>query len=495
MKIRDAKRKKLIEFFDEEASKRGKWQKKSNYYYKDINKLCDFLTYPGSNVLEIGCGTGDLLEFLRENNDCKCTGIDFSSKMIDIAKKRFAGKGDKKHNDIKFYKADAEDFNIPGQKGKFDVIILSDLIGVLPDIQKVLEHIKKYCKSGTRIIISFYNFLWEPILNISGKLKLTSKIMQENWLSVDDVNNLLALTGYDNIKKGTRLLLPKYIPLVSSFFNTYVARLPLIRRLCLYTYIVARPVDIEPRTEKSVSVIIAAMNEKGNIENAVLRTPKMGKSTEIIFVEGGSKDGTYEEIARVAKKYSGEEGKKRGISRIIYAKQDGKGKGDAVRKGFDLASGEILMILDADLTVPPEDLPKFYEAIASNKGEFINGTRLVYPMEDEAMRTLNLIGNKGFSMIFTWILDQRFKDTLCGTKVISKKNYERLKKNRKYFGDFDPFGDFDLIFGASKLNLKIIEVPIRYGARTYGTTNIQRFKHGWLLIQMSLFAMKKIKFK
>jgi glycosyltransferase involved in cell wall biosynthesis len=272
--------------------------------------------------------------------------------------------------------------------------------------------------------------------------------------------------------------------------------MPFIRRLCLYTYVIARPIDIDPRKEKSVSVIIAAMNEKGNIESAVLRTPKMGESTEIIFVEGGSKDGTYEEIIRVSKKYSNNKGNKKGkISKILYAKQDGKGKGDAVRKGFDMATGDILMILDADLTVPPEDLPKFYEAIASNKGEFINGTRLVYPMEDQAMRTLNIIVNRAFSIIFTWILDQRFKDTLCGTKVISKKNYEKLKAGRLYFGNFDPFGDFDLIFGASKLNLKVIEVPIRYGARTYGSSNIQRFKHGWLLLKMCIFAMKKIKFK
>jgi glycosyltransferase involved in cell wall biosynthesis len=174
--------------------------------------------------------------------------------------------------------------------------------------------------------------------------------------------------------------------------------------------------------------------------------------------------------------------------------QSGRGKGDAVRKGFAIAQGDILMILDADLTVPPEDLPKFFNAITSNKGEFINGSRLVYPMEDEAMMTLNIIGNTFFSWMFTWLLGQRFKDTLCGTKAISNKNYQKLIANRKYFGDFDPFGDFDLIFGAAKLNLKIIEIPIRYQARQYGQTNISRFRHGWLLIKMVLFAMRKIKF-
>jgi glycosyltransferase involved in cell wall biosynthesis len=172
---------------------------------------------------------------------------------------------------------------------------------------------------------------------------------------------------------------------------------------------------------------------------------------------------------------------------------DGIGKGDAVRKGFAAATGDVLMILDADLTVPPEDLPKFFEALTSGKGEFINGTRLVYPMERQAMRTLNHLGNKFFSLAFTWLLEQRFRDTLCGTKVLFRRDYERIAANRHYFGDFDPFGDFDLIFGASRLNLRIVEVPVRYRERTYGVTNISRFRHGWLLLRMCLVAFRKLK--
>ena len=213
----------------------------------------------------------------------------------------------------------------------------------------------------------------------------------------------------------------------------------------------------------------------------------MGRHTELIFVEGNSTDDTWDEIQRITSLYAGQYD-------IKCIQQDGKGKGDAVRKGFEMATGDILMILDADMTVPPEDLPKFFQAIATGKGEYINGTRLVYPMEKEAMRTLNLLGNRFFSIAFSWLLNQRIKDTLCGTKVLSKSNYERLQINRAYFGDFDPFGDFDLIFGSAKLNLKFVEVPIRYRARTYGETNISRFKHGWLLLKMMFFALNKIKF-
>jgi glycosyltransferase involved in cell wall biosynthesis len=173
--------------------------------------------------------------------------------------------------------------------------------------------------------------------------------------------------------------------------------------------------------------------------------------------------------------------------------QPGKGKADAVFTAFDAATGDVLMILDADLTVPPEQLTAFWQAIRSGKGEFVNGSRLVYRMEDEAMRSLNLIANKLFSIIFTWLLSQRFTDTLCGTKVLRRTDYIRLKAGRAYFGNFDPFGDFDLIFGASKLNLKVVEIPIRYANRTYGETQISRFRHGFMLLRMVLFAFRRIK--
>ena len=212
----------------------------------------------------------------------------------------------------------------------------------------------------------------------------------------------------------------------------------------------------------------------------------MGRLTEIIFVEGHSTDNTWDEIQRVAKKYPDRQ--------IKILQQSGAGKGNAVREGFAAASGDILMILDADLTMPPEELPKFYDVLASRHAEFANGVRLVYPMEKEAMRFLNMCANKFFSIAFTWLLGQPVKDTLCGTKVLFRKDYESIVANRSYFGNFDPFGDFDLLFGASKLNLKIADVPIRYRNRTYGSTNIHRWKHGLLLLRMTMFAARKLKF-
>jgi glycosyltransferase involved in cell wall biosynthesis len=270
-----------------------------------------------------------------------------------------------------------------------------------------------------------------------------------------------------------------------SLVNRILVRLWPFHQLALSNFVIARPIP-ERVKDASVSIIIPARNESGNIKAIFERTSQMGRETELIFVEGHSKDDTCEAIQHEIASHPS--------TPSLLLRQVGIGKADAVRLGFSKAMGDVLMILDADLTVPPEDLPRFYEALVSGKGEFINGVRLVYPMEKEAMRMLNFLGNKFFSMAFSWLLGQPIKDTLCGTKVLWKRDYEQIAANRYYFGDFDPFGDYDLIFGAAKLNLKIIDLPIRYRERTYGLTNISRWKHGLLLMRMVAFAARRIKF-
>ena len=466
-----------LSFFEGVAHERDKWKSKNKYYWKDLENFSRFVVPEGASILEIGCGTGDMLASLKGSRK---VGIDFSKNMIEIAKN--------KHKNIEFLVMEAENINL---KETFDYIIISNTIGYLDDIQRVFTEVRKVCHSSSKVVVTYYNFLWEPLLKFAEILNLRMKQPQQNWLSKADIINLLFLTDFDAFKAGERMILPLYIPIISSAINKYLAKLPLVRKLCISNYTIARPfpkgLQDDWKEKYAVSVIIPARNESGNIENAVIRTPAMGKHTELIFIEGNSTDDTWTKIREIQQKY-------KATHDIKIAQQDGKGKGDAVRKGFDMAQGDILMILDADLTVPPEDLPKFYDAIASGKGEFINGSRLVYNMDEKAMRPLNLLGNKFFSIMFSWLLDQRFKDTLCGTKVIFLSDYEKLKAGRKFFGDFDPFGDFDLIFGASKLNLKIVELPIRYRERTYGTTNISRFRHGLLLLKMCGFASKKIKF-
>ncbi|MCD6584940.1 MAG: glycosyltransferase family 2 protein, partial [Desulfobacteraceae bacterium] len=346
----------------------------------------------------------------------------------------------------------------------------------------------KLCHPQTRLIINFYSNLWRIPLSIIKWLGKGADLLPQNWLAQNDVVNLLELSGFDVINGRSKILWPLQWFFLTSLCNRYLANVLPFRWFALTNFIVARPAQKDIGTEKlpSVSVVVAARNEAGNIEQIIKRVPPLGSRTQIVFVEGHSTDNTYETIEKAIKQHPDKQ--------ISLYRQPGKGKGDAVRLGFEKADGDILMILDADMTVPPEDLPRFVEAIASGKGEFINGVRLVYPMEDEAMRFFNIVGNKFFSLAFSWLLEQPIKDTLCGTKVMWKKDYQKLADNRSYFGDFDPFGDFDLLFGAAKLNLKIVEVPVRYRSRTYGDTNISRWRHGWMLLKMVVFAARRIKF-
>lgn len=461
----------ILKFYSETAISRSKWKRRNRFYHKSLEKYFSFIIPEGKRVLELGCGQGDLLNSVKPSFG---VGVDFAAPYVEIAKQKYPN--------LTFSVQDAERIEL---NETFDYIILSDLTNCLWDVQLAFHQIKKLCHAQTRIVISQYNYMWEPLLRFGEMLHIKLKQPAQNWFTTSDINNLLELEGYQNIRIERKLMLPKYIPVLNFVFNTFLANLPLFNRLNLVNMIIARPLLSDDKHYSS-SIIVPARNEKGNIENAILRTPEFGKHQEFIFIEGHSSDNTYEEMLRIKEAYPNKD--------IKVFRQSGKGKGNAVREAFDAATGEILMILDADLTMPPEELPKFYDALRYNKGEFINGSRLVYPMDKNAMRFLNLLGNKFFGLFFTYLLGQRLKDTLCGTKVLYKCDYEQIKRNRHYFGDFDPFGDFDLIFGAAKMNLKIAEIIIRYRDREYGSTQISRFSHGWLLIKMSAFAAKKIKF-
>ena len=372
-----------------------------------------------------------------------------------------------------------------------DFVVVDGYLHYDEDILETLSLLHRHCTSETRLLVVYYNALWKPLLVLASALRLRDKHRNVNWVSPEDIQNFFELSNFQAVRNETRVLLPINIPLISWFVNKYISQLPICNIFNMVNLAVARKLPVQSSMEKlsgaSVSIVVAARNEEGHIDEIIRRIPTLGPDDELIFIEGGSTDNTWQKINEAYEQH------KDRINMQI-AQQDGKGKGDAVRKGFDMAKKEILMILDADLTVPPEDLPKFYHAIVSGKGEFINGSRLVYPMEKKAMRFFNLIGNKFFALAFSNILGQRFKDTLCGTKVITRKNYQKLAEHRSYFGSFDPFGDFDLIFGAARMCLKIIEVPIKYRERSYGDTNISRWRHGVILLRMVAFASKKLKF-
>ena len=454
-----------------------RFHRRNRAYYEDLNRLHQLLVAPGLRVLEIGCGLGDLLAATHPGH-----GVGIERDPAIAAAARAA------HPHLRIVCAEAATIDPAaiGESAPFDVILLANTLNTLEDVQGVLERLAAFCHDRTRLVVSFHNWLWQPLLKAAETLGLRQPQPPESWLTPRDVQNLLDLAGWEVLKQGHRCLLPRRIPLLAPLANRWLSQLPVLEQFGLTHWLVARPATPAQR-RPSVSVVIPARNEAGNIAAAIDRMPLLGSATEVLFVEGHSSDDTWAEIERVCGSYSGP-------LRLRALRQSGRGKADAVWLGFDQAEGDVLMILDADLTVRPEDLPRFYKALAEGRGEFVNGCRLVYPRTSAAMPPLNTAANRFFAAAFSWLLRQRLKDTLCGTKVIWKADYERLKAGRAYFGDFDPFGDFDLLFGAAKLNLKIVEVPVRYQERSYGSSNIANVKEGLILARMCLYAAQKLRF-
>jgi SAM-dependent methyltransferase len=465
----------ILNHADRVAADRVTWREKNRFFHDEDERYLRFLIPAGSRVLEIGCGVGDTLASLAPSHG---VGIDFCGKQIGIARQR--------HPDLTFVEGDAEDpATLEALQGPFDYILVLDTIGSLEDCQKFIAQLHPLCTRDTRLVIGYFSHLWYPVLKFAELIGLRMPQPDQNVLSPSDLRSLARLGDFDPVKSEQRVLSPVRMFGFGRLLNRFISVLPGIRQVALRHYMVARSSRRAREEFCSATVVVPARNERGNIEPAVVRMPDFCSDIEIIFIEGHSQDGTFEEMERVKQAYPARD--------IKVMRQPGKGKADAVFTAFDAARGDVLIILDADLTMPPEQIPKFVEALHSGKGEFVNGSRLVYPMDEGAMRFLNLIANKIFSYLFSWLLNQRYTDTLCGTKVLRRSDYQRLKAGKAYFGDFDPFGDFDLIFGASKLNLKSVDLPIRYAARTYGETQISRFRHGWMLLKMVAFAFLKIK--
>jgi len=485
----DVYRRERIRHWDEIASRRLRWGGARGAYQRRLAAIYRQTIPPGQRVLEVGCETGELLASLQPSFG---VGIDFSHAAVREARRRHPG--------LRFLEADAHALPLgagssaaagpPPASPSFDFVVLSDLVNDLWDVQRVLEELAPLVGPRTRLVLNFFSHLWEFPLRAASRVGAAQSTLRQNWLTPDDVRNLLRLANLDVVRDTEEVLFPLDVPLLAPFFNKLVVHVWPFRHLALAHVMTVRsastPASASADARPSVSVVVPARNEEGNIEGIFERVPKMGRETEIVFVEGHSKDATWPAILAARARHPE-------ISSQAF-QQTGIGKGDAMRLGFEKAKGDILMILDADLTVPPEDLPRFYDALVSRKGDFINGVRLVYPMEQQAMRLANLAGNKFFSAAFSWLLGQPVRDTLCGTKVLWKTDYERIAANRKAFGDFDPFGDFDLLFGAARLGLRIVDVPVRYRERTYGQTNIQRWRHGLLLLRMVGVAARRLKF-
>ncbi len=354
------------------------------------------------------------------------------------------------------------------------------------DIQSLLEKLKPSMSPESRVFALAYNPYIKPLYMMAKALGFRTAPVPNTFITEDDIRSICSVAGFELVRLRPCIYMPYYIPWISNLINFLMPMIPLVRKTSLISLLVLRP-KVSREDLPSVSIIVPARNEKGNIEDAVTRMPDFGGAQrELIYVEGHSSDGTWEEIQRVQVAHGSK-------FKIHSYQQTGKGKSDAVRLGFEKATNELMFILDADLTMPPEMMTRFYEAYRNGHGDFLNGSRLIYPMESKAMKPLNFIGNKFFAKFLSFTLDNYISDSLCGTKVFTKRDYLRMIKWREDFGDFDPFGDFELLFPAAQLGFKITDIPIKYKNRVYGETQISRFTHGFMLLRMTLIGLFKIK--
>jgi SAM-dependent methyltransferase len=479
--LRDPLLEEVRRFYEENHAGIEASRRRHSYFYGYLERVLRARIPAGQRVLDIGCGCGHVLAALAPSHG---VGIDVSAKAVEEARSRWRGRN------LHFFEGDGADRRLLAQTGgPFDVVLLVNVVTHLTDVQRLLESLHALCHSRTRVFIYSYSRLWQPFLRLAELLGLKYRQPPEAWLPPEEIENMLGLADFEVVRRDRQIVCPLRLPLLADLLNRYLGHLPVFDWFSLMFGIVARPSPSRTREARtsspSTSVVIPCRNEAGHIRPLVASLPRLGPNSEFLFVEGGSTDDTEAVLRQVIAE--------RPDLPLRLLKQTGKGKGDAVRLGFAEARGEVVLILDSDMGVDPADAPKFVEALVRGKGEMVNGSRLVYPMEGRAMRFLNLVANKLFALLFSWLLGQQVRDTLCGTKALYRADYERIARNRAYFGDFDPFGDFDLLFGASRLNLRIVDLAVRYHERRYGETNISRFRHGWLLLRMSGFAARKLK--
>jgi SAM-dependent methyltransferase len=456
-------------------------RRRHRYFYSYLERVVRVRVPSGQRVLDLGCGSGDLLASLQP---ALGVGVDVSARAVEEASRRHAAPN------LRFLQGDVADPELLASTGgPFDAVLLVNVVTHLTDVQTTLQRLQAVVHPRSRVLIYSYSRLWQPLLRVAEMLGMKFRQPPEAWLPPEEIANMLRLADFEVVRNDAQLVCPAHVPLLADLCNRYLGRLPVLDQLSLMFGIVARPA---PRRESetpggrpSVSVVIPCRNEAGHIPPLIASLPALPAGSEFLLVEGNSSDDTEEVIRRQIEA--------RPDLPLRFLKQTGRGKGDAVRLGFAASRGDVLLILDADMGVAASDVPKFVDVLVRGKGEFVNGSRLVYPMEGRAMRFLNLLANKAFAVLFSWLLGQQVRDTLCGTKALWRSDYERIVANRSFFGDFDPFGDFDLLFGAARLNFRIVDVAVRYHERRYGSTNISRFRHGWLLLRMSAFAAHKLK--
>lgn len=464
---------KAADVFEAPAARElARFRARNRFYHQRKREYLRFIIPPGESVLVLGCEDGELLAALQPSRG---VGIDASSAYRNLASARFP-----QHE----YRASLGAIS-PAHES-FEYVVLDDVAGESDDLFSLLQGIARLCTPTSRLVIVQHNYLWGPVFRMAEWLGLKRRDQKQNWLSMGDLRVFLDGAGFETINVTPKLFCPMRLLGLGPAINWVAGLVPFVHRLASTEILIARKVSHEPHPQnKTASIILTVRDERGNIEPMVRQIPDVGAGTEILFVEGHSTDGTRAEIERVASRYP-----EKNVRLLV---QDGIGQGDAIYKGFSEASGDVIILLEADRTSPPQDVLKAFDIVAGGRADYVNGSRFIYPRDKGAMPLRKVIGNWMFAIWFTWFLGQRTSDVLCGLKAIDRRQFQRLRKNWGSLGLFDPFGDFELIFGAARLGLKICEVPTRYTVRQYGEPKSRFWKHGFMLTRMASRATRVFK--
>ena len=456
----------IKEYFEHVAPDWEHWQKRNSFYHATISNLIAGMIPPSSRVLELGCGLGDLLASLNPSSGI---GLNVAQGLTDRASQ--------KHPRLEFHTSDVDSAGLP-RSFEPQYIVMTNMLDYVHDIWDVMGSLKPAVHEHTLLIITTNNPLWAPLLRLASNLKLRFPESPRNFITNRDICSVLHLQGFDIVEEGLTLPVPKRIPVLGDLINAIVPEVPVLRFVSSLQYIAARPRI--PRPPLSCSVVIPCHNEADNIQECLRRVPNIGTRTEIVVVDDGSTDDTCQRVKEVMAADS--------RVRLIVLEKN-QGKASAVRAGFEAAEGDVLMILDADMAVTPEELPKFLTPLQDGTADLVNGTRLIYPMHGKAMKVANFLGNKGFCFLASKVIRQRVSDTLCGTKAFLKRDFVRMP-----ISGTEHWGDFDLLFGAARLKLRILEIPVHYTERRAGKSKMRAMIEGWSFLWSCLTGWRSLRF-
>lgn len=413
------------------------WKEKNWYYHNQLKQIFKDVIKENSKVLQIGYGLGDILAALYPK---KGVSFDDDKDILAISRRRYP-----------IFKFTDFNFNKNKVNDKFDYVIYPNSLEHFDDIQTVFENVYPALSRSSKVVVASVNPRWEQIFYILEKLKLKRPESSRNWLRIENIKNLLEVSGYKVIDSGFRIILPVSIPLISGIINKVIRNIKILSRFCVEQFVVAQKETFSINNNLSCSVVIPTYNQAELLEYCIESIPNVGKKMQIVVVDDASSDRTEQVMKSLSKKHHN-------IKYIRNERPQGEEK--SLKIGIESVDLDIILTYDAKMSIPSSELVRFYNVLASKRADFVSGMRFIYPLEGQRLRQLTIIGNIIFSYLYSLFLNQRVFDPLCSIKGFYKKNYSKIKiSNNNTL--------LDLLIKAAENKAKILEIPVHYSLESY----------------------------